>query len=104
MNRNELKMDENEQLWWERTRSRGSLWYLVHKGLLFLMAYPLLGHFVVGWTWKPELLVEGWLIGLVCGGMVWMRKELRYRFTLEEEGRPLPDGADGADGPDGPDA
>jgi hypothetical protein len=92
MNRNELMMDEAEQQWWERTRRRGSLWYLTTKGLLFLVAYPVLGIFVAGWSWQPELLVEGWLIGLVCGGLVWMRKELRYRFTLDEQGRPLPDG------------
>ena len=33
-------------------------------------------------------------IGLIAGAFVWMRKELRYRFTLEEEGLPLSDGGD----------
>jgi hypothetical protein len=94
MNSQELKMSRDEQLWWERVRRRCSLWYLVHKGLLFLVAYPLLGHFVAGWSLRPELFVEGWFIGLICGGLVWMRKELRYRFTLEDEGRPLPEGPD----------
>jgi hypothetical protein len=94
MNPDEIKMDEGERLWWERIRARGSLWYLVNKGLLFLIAYPIGGHFVAGWAWEPQLLLEGWVVGLVCGGLVWMRKELRYRFTLDEEGRPLPDGPD----------
>jgi hypothetical protein len=40
------------------------------------------------------LLVEGWLIGFVAGAFFWMRKELRYRFTLEEEGLPLPESRD----------
>ena len=34
------------------------------------------------------------MIGLVCGGFVWMRKELRYRFTLELEGGVVPDTGD----------
>jgi hypothetical protein len=94
MNRKELKMSEAEQLWWQRVRGRGSFWYLAQKGLLFLIAYPLGAHYIAEWPWSSQLLVEGWLLGLVCGGLVWMRKELRYRFTLEEEGRPLPDGPD----------
>ena len=91
---NELKMSESERLWWQRVRSRGVMWYVVNKGLLFLLLYPLIGCFVAGWQWQPSLLFEGWYIGLVCGGFVWMRKELRYRFTLEHEGLALPDGRD----------
>lgn len=90
----EIKMHESERLWWQTVRQRGALWYLVSKGLLFLLLFPTLGCSVIGWPWEPTLLVEGWLIGLVCGGFVWMRKELRYRFTLEEEGLPLPEGGD----------
>ena len=44
--------------------------------------------------WSPSLLVEGWMIGLFWGAFFYMRKELRYRFTLEHEGLPLPDGPD----------
>jgi len=91
---NELKMTEVERLWWQRVRSRGVMWYVVNKGLLFLLLYPSIGCLVAGWRWQPSLLFEGWYIGLVCGGFVWMRKELRYRFTLEHEGRALPDGRD----------
>ena len=40
------------------------------------------------------LLVEGWLIGLFWGAFFFMRKELRYRFTLEHEGLPAPDAWD----------
>jgi hypothetical protein len=87
----ELKMSGEEIAWWERVRERGSLWYLANKGLFFLIAYPSLGWGVLGWEWDAGLLVEGWLLGLVSGGVVWMRKELRYRFTLDREGRPLPD-------------
>jgi hypothetical protein len=94
MNANEIKMDEEERDFWERVRSRGALWYLATKGLAFLVLYPALGYGVIGWAWTPRLLVEGWLIGFVTGAFVWMRKELRYRFTLEEEGLPLPDGWD----------
>lgn len=85
-NPNELKMTEDERLWWSRVRARGSLWYLVSKGLVFLLLFPLLGCYVLGWEWQPALLVEGWIIGLIAGGFVWMRKELRYRFTLDLEG------------------
>ncbi len=91
MNANELKMDESERLFWEKIRGRGSFWYLTSKGLAFLLLYPALGVWVMGWAWTSSLLVEGWLIGLAAGAFVWMRKELRYRFTLEEEGLPIPD-------------
>lgn len=86
----ELKMTESERLWWERVRTRGALWYLVSKGLFFLIAYPLLGCYVAAWEWDPTLMVEGWTIGLVCGGFVWMRKELRYRFTRDCDGGVTP--------------
>ena len=87
-------MDEGERLWWERVRRRGALWYLVNKGLLFLVTLPVLGCLGLGWEWQPKLLVEGWTAGLVAGGFVWMRKELRYRFTLDDEGLPLSEGRD----------
>ena len=89
-NPNELKMNEKERLWWSRVRARGSLWYLVNKGLMFLLLYPSLGCYVLEWEWQPSLLVEGWIIGLIAGGFVWMRKELRYRFTLDLEGDVVP--------------
>lgn len=87
-------MNESEMLWWERIRRRGSFWYVANKGLAFLLLYPSLGCFVIGWSWEPQLLLEGWLIGLVSGGFVWMRKELRYRFTLDHEGLALSDRPD----------
>ena len=55
-------------------------------------AIPALGLGVLDWEWSPRLLVEGWMIGLLWGAFFFMRKELRYRFTLEQEGRPVPDG------------
>ena len=94
MNPEELKMDEQERVFWQKVRRRGSMWYLVNKGLLFLLAYPAAGHFILGWELAPQLLVEGWFAGLVCGGLVWMRKELRYRLTLDEEGIPVTDWGD----------
>jgi hypothetical protein len=94
MDARELKMAESELVFWDRVRRRGAMWYLVNKGLAFLVLYPALGFGVLGWAWEPELLVEGWVIGLVCGGFVWMRKELRYRFTLEDDGLPVPDVSD----------
>jgi hypothetical protein len=90
----ELKMDDAERAWWERTRARGSLWYIVTKGLAFLLLFPALGRGVLDWDWKPSLLVEGWLVGCFWGAFFFMRKELRYRFTLEQEGLPAPDGWD----------
>ena len=90
----ELKMHEPERLWWERVRARGSLWYVVSKGLVFLVAFPLLGVGVLDWAWSPRLLVEGWMVGLFWGAFFFMRKELRYRFTLEQEGLPAPDAFD----------
>lgn len=94
MNANEVKMNAEEREFWERVRRRGALWYLANKGLAFLILLPALGHWVMGWEWQSSLLVEGWLIGLVAGAFVWMRKELRYRFTLEEDGLSIPDGWD----------
>jgi hypothetical protein len=85
-NSSEIKMSEDERMWWERVRARGAMWYLVNKGLLFLVLYPSIGCYAIGWNWAPTLLVEAWILGLVCGGFVWMRKELRYRFTVELEG------------------
>jgi hypothetical protein len=70
------------------------MWFVVNKGLLFLLLYPLLGCSALGWNWAPTLMAEGWIIGLVSGGFVWMRKELRYRFTLDDEGLVFPDGQD----------
>ncbi len=90
----QFKMAEGERLWWERVRRRGAMWFVVNKGLVFLLLYPSLGYFAIGWEWQPTLLVEGWYIGLVCGSFVWMRKELRYRFTLDDDGIALPDGQD----------
>ena len=90
----DFKMNENERVWWTRVRRRGALWFVVNKGLLFLILYPLIGCFGMAWDWTPVLLVEGWLIGLVSGSLVWMRKELRYRFTLDDEGLTVPDGRD----------
>lgn len=90
----EIMMNRDELAFWGRVRRRGAFWYLVHKGLLFLFFYPVIGHYAIGWPWDPRLLLEAWLIGIVCGGFVWMRKELRFRFTFHEEGRLVPDAAD----------
>lgn len=94
MNPRMLKMTGDELQFWDRVRRRGAMWYLVSKGFFFLLLYPTIGCTILEWSWQPELLVEGWFIGLVCGGLVWMRKELRFRFTLEDEGICLPDGPD----------
>lgn len=88
----ELKMDGVERQWWERVRARGALWYVVNKGLAFLILFPALGVGVLDWDWSSRLLVEGWMVGLFWGAFFFMRKELRYRFTLEQEGLPVPDG------------
>lgn len=90
----EFKMGEAERLWWGRVRRRGAMWFVVNKGLAFLLLYPLLGCVVIGWDRQPTLWVEGWLIGLVSGSFVWMRKELRYRFTLDDEGLAVSDQQD----------
>jgi len=81
----DIMMTATEMLWWERVRGRGAFWYVANKGLAFFLLFPLLGCYALGWAWQPRLLLEGWLIGLVCGGFVWMRKELRYHFTLDRE-------------------
>ena len=86
-----IVMGREELAFWSGIRRRGAFWFLVHKGLLFLIFYPLLGHLAAGWAWEPGLFLEAWLIGVVCGGFVWMRKELRYRYTLEHEGPLVPD-------------
>jgi hypothetical protein len=94
MEPNEWMMDESERGWWERTRARGALWYVVTKGLAFLALFPAIGCGVLGWQWDPELMTQGWIAGLIAGGFVFMRKELRYRYTLVEKGQPLPEGLD----------
>ena len=86
-NVHDLKTRVAEHAWWERVRARGALWYLVNKGLLFLILYPLLGCYVMNWVWEPMLMVEGWVIGLVCGGSIWMRQEIRSRFSLDCAGQ-----------------
>ncbi len=88
----ELKMDASERRWWEGVRARGALWYVATKGLFFLIAFPALGCLALEWSFTPQVLVEGWMVGLFWGAFFYMRKELRYRFTLEHEGLPLPDG------------
>jgi hypothetical protein len=90
----EFKMGAAERLWWEGVRRRGAMWFVVNKGLAFLLLYPSLGYFAIGWEWQSTLMVEAWALGLACGSFVWMRKELRYRFTLDEEGLAVPDGQD----------
>lgn len=76
-----IVMSREELEFWAIVRRRGAIYYLLHKGLLFLLFYPLLGHFVADWPWQPSLFLEAWAIGVVCGGFVWMRKELRFRYT-----------------------
>lgn len=90
----EIVMSGDELAFWKGVRRRGAFWYLVSKGLFFLAAWPVAGHFVVGWEWQPRLFLEAWVIGIVCGGFVWIRKELRYRFTLEQSGQMVHDGSD----------
>jgi len=90
----DIMMTASEMLWWGRIRGRGAFWYVANKGLAFLLLYPLLGCYALGWAWKPDLLLEGWLVGLVCGGFVWMRKELRYHFTLDHEEFVVPNRSD----------
>lgn len=93
-NPEELAMDEAERTWWAEIRARGALWYVVNKGLAFLVLFPLLGWGLLDWAWTPTLLVEGWMVGLFWGAFFFLRKEMRYRFTLEVEGLPDPDGRD----------
>jgi hypothetical protein len=78
-------MGESELAYWQRLRQRGAEWYVVSKGLVFVIAYPLLGSGAFGWPMRAELLGEGWLLGLVMGALMWMRNEIRYRRTLEEQ-------------------
>ena len=67
---------------------------MANKGLAFSVAYPVLGYFVIGWARQATPLLEGRLIGLVCGGFVWSTKGLRDRFTLDQQGLALPDRTD----------
>jgi len=78
------RMDEREFGYWQRVRRRGAEWYVVSKGLFFMVGYPVLGHFVIGWEANAELLGEGWLLGLVAGAVMWMRNEIRFQRTSDE--------------------
>ena len=75
-------MDRDELVFWGRVRRRGAVGYMLHKGLLFMAFYPALGHWAAGWAFDAGVFLEAWMIGVVCGGIVWTRRELRYRFTM----------------------
>ena len=54
-----------------------------YRGQILVLTYPLIGHFLMLWEATPQLLGEGWLVGLVWGALMWMRNEIRYRRALE---------------------
>lgn len=78
------KMGPRERVFWQRVRRRGGDWYVGTKGLAFLVAYPVLGHLALGWELRGETAAEGLAAGLVCGTLMWIRNERRYRRTLED--------------------
>lgn len=73
---------------WERVRERGVEWFVVTKGVGFLLAYPLLAHLALGQPFTAQLLCEGWFVGLVSGFGVWLWRERRYERSVERDAAP----------------
>ena len=83
--RSSQSMSDDEFEYWQRLRQHGVEWYVISKGLAFFVVFPLIGHFGFGWPMGVEVLGEAWLLGLVSGALMWMRNEIRYRRTLEDQ-------------------
>jgi hypothetical protein len=77
-------MDLPGALWWARVRARGVEWYVVSKGLAFLVAFPLLARSCFEAPLGAELLIESVSIGLGAGVSVWLWRERRYQQAVEQ--------------------
>ena len=77
-------MGQREYEYWTRVRARGAEWFVVQKGLLFLVAVPLLSHWLDGPGFRFELAAVCWMTGLATGSLVWLRREVRFARSRDE--------------------
>jgi hypothetical protein len=77
-------MSRPELAAWQRARGRGVEWFVMTKGLGFMLVHPLLAHLVSGEPLSAQLFCEGWLAGMVAGSGVWLWRERRYERAVEE--------------------
>lgn len=77
-------MSRTEAEAWQRVQARGVEWFVVTKGLGFLIAHSLLAHLAIGEPLSAQLFCEGWLVGLVAGLGVWLWRERRYERAVDE--------------------
>jgi hypothetical protein len=71
-------MDRSEYTRWLRVRARGFEWFVVQKGLLFLVTVPALSALTGGPGFRYEIAVLSWFSGLCAGTVVWYRHEMRF--------------------------
>ena len=77
-------MNRREYAYWARVRARGPEWFVVQKGLLFLLAVPLLSSWLAGTHISIELASVCWMSGLCLGSCVWLRREVRFARSRDE--------------------
>jgi len=67
-----------------RVRARGPEWFVVQKGLLFVVAIPLCSGWLTGTKLSIELATVCWMAGLCLGSCVWLRREVRFARSRED--------------------
>jgi hypothetical protein len=77
-------MNRREYEYWARVRARGPEWFVVQKGLLFLLAVPLVSRWLAGTPISIELASACWMSGLCLGSCVWLRREVRFARSRDE--------------------
>lgn len=77
-------MRRREFEYWARVRARGPEWFVVQKGLVFLVAVPALSSFIDGPGFTFELATVCWMTGLGLGSGVWLRRETRFARSRDE--------------------
>lgn len=79
-----LTMDRDEYAHWTRVRARGFEWFVVQKGLVFLLLVPALATLTGVDGFHVESLIFSWFGGLSAGTLVWLRRELRFARARDE--------------------
>jgi len=77
-------MRRSEYEYWARVRARGPEWFVVQKGLLFVVAIPLCSGWLTGTKLSIELATVCWMAGLCLGSCVWLRREVRFARSRED--------------------
>ena len=77
-------MQRGEFEYWARVRARGPEWFVVHKGLVFLLSVPFLSSWLDGQAYSIELAASCWMTGLCLGSGIWLRREMRFSRSQDE--------------------